>query len=93
MASHALQEVVKPPDGASTAGTLAPASLSFKDLQSICSSTTIDFKPVSVHESRAAKVLACYGFPGLGHRHRSGDKVSNLSPPFHPCVPSLHKPP
>ena len=74
MASHAQQQLVKPPDGASTAGTLVPASLSFKDLQSICSSTTIDFKPVPVHESRAAKVLACYGFPGLGHRHKNGDK-------------------
>ena len=75
-ASQAHRDQTKLPDGAITPPTLQPASLSFKDLQSICGKP-VEFKEIPVKESRSANILACYGFPGL-RRHKSDDEVSLL---------------
>ena len=99
--SQAHRDQTKLPDGASTPPTLQPASLSFKDLQSICGKPMV-FKEIPVKESRSANVLACYGFPGL-RRHKSDDEVglipacrlvcqSLLDPPMGQCL-SRTRPP
>ena len=75
-ASQAYRDQMKLPNGASSPPSLQPASLSFKDLQSICGKP-MEFKEIPVRESRSANILACYGFPGL-RRHKSDDEVGLL---------------
>lgn len=104
-AFHVHQHPIKVADCVRPAGSLQPANLSFKDLQSMCKSMSMELKPLPAKDTRSPKVLACYGFPGLGRRHESDDEVAlpmaPLTPPcrsdrylFHNdgscCAPCIH---
>lgn len=72
--SHTHQELAKVPLGARDEPENLPASLSFKDLQSICGKTSMEIKAVPVKELPRSNILACYGFLSLC-RHKSSDEV------------------
>ena len=72
--SHTHQELAKVQLGARHEPEDLPASLSFKDLQSICGKTSMEIKAIPVKGFPRANILGCYGILSLC-RHKSSDEV------------------